>query len=542
MKKLSKLILSVMMACSLLISVMPLKVEAALTTPQTVNDEYVLRRLSELAGKLGVNSGNLEEGDGIYFTVNQKPCGSGLSSHGCSNCSNSNVANTQWFKDIFGTVSVGGFPKQYGDDGVAGTHTGRSCWGFANFAMWYATSTSNTDNVIGTLVGTSTFTKENILRLLRPGYIIRCGGHSMVFISANENTMKVMDCNYRPGYDVTNCRVRIREFGYTEGEFNYFKGKKMGITRAGNYDTNSTGDTTPPVLSSYIKDVDSSGYTLVCKAVDNVGMGRVCFPTWTTANGQDDLNPDWYNKSAIVGKGDDGVYIYRVNTADHNNEYGEYVTHVYAYDVMGNYICAQLSPVYVPSPNSLPFPDVKPGAWYYDSVAEVYAAGLMNGRADGTFGPNLNLTRAEVATVLYNMENKPATTYIQHFSDVKEGMWYSIPISWAFQNSVVSGYANGKYGVADNITREQMAQMLFAYARMKGYDISYTDGLINQYGDSNKVSNWAKPAMNWAISKGIMSGKGSGGDLSQYKLEPLGNTTRAECAAMLKNFMKVYGR
>lgn len=194
------------------------------------------------------------------------------------------------------------------------------------------------------------------------------------------------------------------------------------------------------------------------------------------------------------------------------------------------------------SGSEIPFPDVKPGAWYYNSVAAVYEAGLMNGRADGTFGPNLNLTRAEVATVLYNKENKPYVAYVNCFSDVKDGMWYSAPISWAYRKGIASGYGNGKFGVGDNISREQMAQMLYAYAKMKGYDVSYTDGAINQYGDSSKVSSWAKPAMNWAISKGIMSGKGSGSDLSKYKLEPQGSTTRAECAAMLKNFMDTYGR
>lgn len=299
-------------------------------------------------------------------------------------------------------------------------------------------------------------------------------------------------------------------------------------------------DKTSPIISAYIENVDATGYTVVCKAVDDVEMARVCFPTWTIANGQDDLDSDWYNNCAVVGKGNDGVYTYRVNVADHNNEYGEYETHIYAYDTSGNYIQGRAPKAQVPK--GLPFPDVKPGAWYYNSIAAVYEAGLMNGRADGTFGPNLNLTRAEVATVLYNKENKPYVAYVNCFSDVKDGMWYSAPISWAYRKGIASGYGNGKFGVGDNISREQMAQMLYAYAKMKGYDVSYTDGAINQYGDSSKVSSWAKPAMNWAISKGIMSGKGSGSDLSKYKLEPQGSTTRAECAAMLKNFMDVYGR
>lgn len=297
--------------------------------------------------------------------------------------------------------------------------------------------------------------------------------------------------------------------------------------------------TNPVIESAWIKDVDSTGYTVVCKATDNEEVARVCFPTWTVKNHQDDLNQNWYHEAAIIGAGSDGTYSFRVHVADHNNESGAYMTHVYAYDADGNNTHLVLDEVVVPK--SLPFPDVKVGTWYYNSVADVYEKGYMSGRGDGNFGPDVKLTRAEIATVIYNMANKPSVTYVNKFSDVADGQWYSKPISWAYRNNIVSGYGNGKFGVGDKITREQMAQMLYAYARMKGYDISYTDGKINQYADKKNVSNWAKPAMNWAITKGIMSGKGSGDDLSKYKLDPNGNTTRAECAAMLKNFMDAYG-
>ncbi len=244
MKRIRKTVLSLVLICIMLWGNVPMHVKAA-TTPPDVDDAYVLRRLSELAGLLGINEGNLNEGDGVYFTVNQQKCGNGLGGHSCDNCKNTDVANTEWFKNLFGTVTVGGFPKQYREDGTAGSHIGWSCWGFANFAMWYANSTQNTDNVIGTLVTTSTFTKDNILSLLKPGYIIRCNGHSMVFISADENTMKVMDSNWRYSSDGENSRVRIREFGYNDSEFNYFKGKAMGITGAGNYTPGSSDIPSP---------------------------------------------------------------------------------------------------------------------------------------------------------------------------------------------------------------------------------------------------------------------------------------------------------
>ncbi len=342
MRKLRKLVLTLVLACALSMVGVPMQAKAA-TSPPTVDDEYVLSRLSQLAGLLGINEGNLEPGDGMYFTVNQQKCGTGESGHDCENCKNSNVANAAWFKNMFGTVYVGGFPKQYDNKGVAGSHIGYSCWGFANFAMWYATSTQNTDNVIGTLVTTSTFTKENILSIMRPGYIIRCNGHSMVFISADENKMKVMDCNYRPSYDVTNCRVRIREFTYDSGAFKYFKGKAMGITRAGNYDPNKS-DTTPPIMSNFlVVDKDNTGYTICVDATDNLGVAKVCFPTWTEANGQDDLDVNWQNTLVAFEPVIGNTYSFRINTSDHNEEGGVYITDVYAFDASGNHLMTRVT-------------------------------------------------------------------------------------------------------------------------------------------------------------------------------------------------------
>lgn len=186
------------------------------------------------------------------------------------------------------------------------------------------------------------------------------------------------------------------------------------------------------------------------------------------------------------------------------------------------------------------FTDVKAGSWYVDFVQFVFDRGIMSGKSKTEFGTTAYLTRAELATVIYNMEGKPQTGYESCFTDVLKGKWYSQPVCWLVENNIASGYGNGKFGVGDNITREQMAQMLYAYAGMKGYNTGYTEGVVEQYADSKKVSGWAKTAMNWAVSNGVMSGKGSGDDLSQYKLDPAGYTTRAECAAMLKNLLQAY--
>ena len=111
-----------------------------------------------------------------------------------------------------------------------------------------------------------------------------------------------------------------------------------GITYKSAIDSfTTTGDSTPPVISNVqVKDINVNGYTVTCEVTDNVGVAKVCFPTWTDANGQDDLFANW--QETTIGSSDGGnTYSYRVNIWDHNNEGGRYTTHIYAYDNAGNY-------------------------------------------------------------------------------------------------------------------------------------------------------------------------------------------------------------
>jgi len=155
------------------------------------------------------------------------------------------------------------------------------------------------------------------------------------------------------------------------------------------------------------------------------------------------------------------------------------------------------------------------------------------------FEPKASITRAEFVTVLYSKENKPETAYSDVFGDVAEGKWYTGPILWAQSTGLVKGYANSNlFGVSDPITREQIAQILYVYARSKGYDVSIEDVSLDRFTDVDKISSWAMTAIKWANSKGVLNG--SAGD--EPKLNPTGNATRAECAAMLRSFItKVEG-
>ena len=170
--------------------------------------------------------------------------------------------------------------------------------------------------------------------------------------------------------------------------------------------------------------------------------------------------------------------------------------------------------------------DIPANAWYNDAVSFVTEKGLMSGTGMNTFAPNDNLTRAMLAQILYNNEEKP-TTSGSLFTDVQSGVWYAEAISWANQKGIVRGYGNGQFGPDDNITREQLAVMLWRYAGEPTSNAS-----LNRFTDMDKVGDYTLTALQWAVEKGIISGKGNG------TLDPTGNATRAEAAQMLMKYFK----
>ena len=144
--------------------------------------------------------------------------------------------------------------------------------------------------------------------------------------------------------------------------------------------------------------------------------------------------------------------------------------------------------------------------------------------------------------VLYNAEGKPAVTIANPFPDVKDNGWYKNAVLWAKENNIANGGGDGRFGVGAKITRQDLALMLYKYAALKGCSLQAQSGKINDFADGNKVATYAKTAMDWAVTNGILSGKGVAGQpLSTFQLDPAGTATRAECAAMLKNFMTAFG-
>ena len=180
------------------------------------------------------------------------------------------------------------------------------------------------------------------------------------------------------------------------------------------------------------------------------------------------------------------------------------------------------------TPSKTKFNDVSANDWFASAVDYVTGKGMMNGTAANTFSPKANTTRGMVVTVLYRLENQPSTSAAS-FTDVASGAYYANAVAWANANGIVSGYGSGKFGPNDKVTREQLAAILYRYAQYKKYDVSGANSL-DGYTDVQSVSSYAVPALQWANAAGVVTGK------SGSKLDPKGNATRAEVAAMLMRF------
>lgn len=176
------------------------------------------------------------------------------------------------------------------------------------------------------------------------------------------------------------------------------------------------------------------------------------------------------------------------------------------------------------------YTDVGTGDWFYNYVSDVSSHELMTGMNDTTFGPGENLARGQFATVLYRMAGSQPVDFAEHFPDVPGGQFYSIPVTWANSQEIVSGYGNGYFGVGDNITREQMATMLYRYAQKNGQDVT-ASGDYGGFRDGYKVTDFASDAMRWAIGRKIISGNADG------TLDPQGNVSRAVCATMISRYV-----
>ena len=166
--------------------------------------------------------------------------------------------------------------------------------------------------------------------------------------------------------------------------------------------------------------------------------------------------------------------------------------------------------------------------WAKDAVAFAASRELFQGTGANRFSPNAPMNRAMLATVLYRLEDAAASGS-HSFGDVPNGTWYTDTVTWASQNGIVTGTGNG-FQPEGNVTREQLATMLYRYAKMLGMNTA-ASGSLSGFADGARTSDWAKDAMSWAIGNGLITGKGSS------TLDPAGSATRAEVAAILQRLV-----
>jgi hypothetical protein len=222
-----------------------------------------------------------------------------------------------------------------------------------------------------------------------------------------------------------------------------------------------------------------------------------------------------------------------------------------------------------------PFTDVKESDWFYGDARFAYERGLLSGVAADRFDPQGSLSRAMAVTILHRMDGSPAADPAG-FSDAPPDQWYSVPIAWASAQGLTGGYGDGRFGTNDPVTREQLAAFLYRYARMKGYDVSAAGaagaasvaaaagasvvaadaadasaaasagasadaagaasaagGVLSGFSDRDRISGFALEAMDYAVGRGILTGKGDG------LLDPSGPASRAETVAILRRFLRL---
>lgn len=231
-----------------------------------------------------------------------------------------------------------------------------------------------------------------------------------------------------------------------------------------------------------------------------------------------------YELEGLEVTGEEGQTICLTETGE-----GRYLFTMPEYPVTVSAVFAEIQPVL-----TLPFTDVKEGDWYYESVAYVFQHGLMTGTSDTTFSPNLTTTRGMIVTILYRMEGSPETPGWAPFDDVSQGKYYTHPVAWAAWNGIVNGKTATTFAPEEPITREQLAAILYRYAKFKGYDVS-GQGDLGQFTDRGKIQAYALEAISWANAEGLIAG------IDKGILDPGGPATRAQVAAILQRFCQGNG-
>ena len=268
--------------------------------------------------------------------------------------------------------------------------------------------------------------------------------------------------------------------------------------------------TPPPANPNYRIDVTTTEGGTVTKDPAAAKAGETVTLTPTPAEGYevgDVTVTDRFGDAVEVTENADGTYTFTMP----NGQVSVNVT----------FVEVQTEP--------LPFTDVSETDWFHDAVQYVYENGLMDGIGDNRFAPNNPTTRAQLVTILYRLEGEPAVTGESGFTDVEADTWYTNAVAWAAANGIVNGVSETQFAPGNNITREQLATILYRYAQAKGYDVSaFAD--LSGFPDAGDIQEYATQALSWAVAEGLLQG------FEDDTLRPQGNATRAQIATILMRF------
>jgi hypothetical protein len=282
--------------------------------------------------------------------------------------------------------------------------------------------------------------------------------------------------------------------------------------------------------SNVMNDDASHTFTTVSAPPPDIGTGVLCTITAAAGTGGS-ISP---SGSVIVAYGGSRTFTI---TPDEGYEIADVLSDGVSVGAVSTYTFTDVNKAHTITasfrkPTVNPFSDVNPDDWFYNNVLYVSENSLMNGTGSGAFSPNARMTRAMLVTILYRLSGDTGS-YTNTFSDVPAGIWYEKAVAWAAANNIAAGVGGNHFAPDTGVTREQLAVMLYHYAKYKGYDVSVgEDTNILSYKDALTISDYAYPALQWACGAGIMNGDISG------SLNPQGSATRAEVAAMLERFIK----
>jgi len=179
------------------------------------------------------------------------------------------------------------------------------------------------------------------------------------------------------------------------------------------------------------------------------------------------------------------------------------------------------------------FIDVDVNSWYYRTVNMAVYRGLFKGVSETEFAPDMPMTRAMVAETLYRLEGKPGVEFVNAFKDVSANAWYARSTSWAAINGMITGYSDHTFRPDVPVTREQLATILYRYAKHKRFNVSASNNL-SAFSDSSDLSDWSLDAVKWAVAEGLING------VNASTLAPKAQASRSQVATILLRFIEKF--